>query len=150
MYQPANIKLKKIDCLDDLKFQGMHLHKHAFTEILTAATLTLDANDNGKVILCEVTTVITLPAIGSGEVGPYTLVNYGEEGVVTAGISDVQITVDPATADRITGCDITGLENKDMVNTLATAKKGDLLKLTYGGGIGWSIVEMRGTWTRET
>ena len=146
-HQCADIKPNKIDCLDDLKFQGMHLHKHVFTEILPDATLTLDANDNGKVILCEVTTVITLPAIGSGEMGPYTLVNYGKE---TAGISDVQITVNPNTNDRITGCDITGAENKDMVNTLATAKKGDLLKLTYGGSAGWSVVEMRGTWTRET
>jgi len=145
--QPANMKVKKIDCLDDLKFQGMHLHKHQFTEILPDATLTCDANDNGKVILCEVTTVITLPAIGSSEMGPYTFVNYGEE---TDGISDVQITISPNANDRITGCDITGAENKDMVNTLATAKKGDLLKLAYGGAAGWSVVEMIGTWTRET
>jgi len=145
VHQSANQKVKKIDCLDDLKFQGMHLHKHAFTEILTAATLTLDAEDDGKVILCEVTTVITLPAVGI-TFGPFTLVNYGEE---TDGISDVQISVSPNSNDLINGCDITASDDHDIINTLATAKKGDLITIDYAGTTGWKITRMRGTWARE-
>jgi len=144
--QPANIKPKKIDCLDDLKFQGMHLHKHQFKEILAASTKTLDINDNGKVFLVTVTSVITLPSIGTGALGPYTIVNYGAE---TAGISAAQISMSPAAADRISGCDLVTNENKDVINTLATAKKGDYIKLVYGGANGWSISEMRGVWAIE-
>ena len=146
MDQPSNIKPKRIDCLDSLKFQGMHLHKHQFTEALAAATLLCDINDNGKVFLVSLTSVITLPAIGSGEMGPYTFVNYGDE---TDEISDVQTSVSPNGSDRITGCDLATPENKDVINTLATARRGDYIKIQYGGGNGWSISEMRGTWAIE-
>ena len=145
MDQPANIKPKRIDCLDRLQFQGLHFHKHAFTEILSAA-VTMDADDNGKIILVDTTSIFTLPAVGT-KYGPYTFVNYGVE---TAGISDVEITIAPNSNDRITGCDITGAEDKDMVNTLATAKRGDYITLAYGDGDGWSVVAMGGVWTRET
>ena len=145
-HQSADQKINKVDILDSLQFQGLHLHKKNFTEMLSASTKTLDINDNGKVILVNVTSVITLPAIGSSEMGPYILVNYGVE---TAGISDVQISVSPNSSDRITGCDLATTENKDVINTLATAKRGDYLKIQYGGANGWSIVEMRGTWAIE-
>ena len=145
-HQSADQKVKKIDCLDSLQFQGLHLSKRHFTEILPDATLTLDINDNGKIILCSVTTVITLPAIGSGGLGPYTLVNYGVE---TDKVSDVQITIAPNSADRISGCDISATEDKDIVNTLATARRGDYIKLAWGATAGWTITEMVGTWARE-
>ena len=90
--QCADIKPNKIDCLDSLQFQGLHLSKRHFTEQLAAATLTCDINDNGKIFLCSVTTVITLPAIGSGGLGPYIFVNYGVE---TDNVSAVQISVSP-------------------------------------------------------
>lgn len=143
-YQSANIRMEKIDCLDDLGFQGTHLHKQAFTEILSAAD-TMDAADNGKVILCDTTLVITLPSSAAGY-GPYTFVNYGEE---TDEISDVQISISPNSSDQITGCDISASNNKDIINTLATAKKGDYLKVQYAGANKWAIVGMRGTWARQ-
>ncbi len=147
MFQPANIKPKKIDCLDLLQFQGLHFHKHAFTEIISAA-FTLDINDNGKILLIDTTGIFTLPAVNT-KYGPYTFVNYGEEAAAT-GISDVQITIAPNSNDRMSGCDITALEDKDIVNTLATAKRGDYITLAYGDGDGWSIVAMGGVWTRQT
>lgn len=144
-HQPANIQLEKIDCLDDLGFQGLHLHKNDFTEILSAAD-TMTAADNGKVILCDTTLVITLPTAGADK-GPYTFVNYGEE---TDGISDVQISISPGGSCSITGCDVDAQANKDLINTEATAKKGDYIKLRYAGANTWAIVGMRGTWARET
>lgn len=144
-HQSADQKVKKIDCLDLLQFQGLHLGKRHFTEIVSTA-FTCDAQDNGKVFLCDVTLVITLPAIGSNEMGPYVFVNYGDE---TDKVSDVQISLSPNSSDRITGCDITATENKDLINTLATARRGDYVKLVYGGATGWSIEEMVGTWARE-
>lgn len=146
MHQSADQRINKVDILDSLQFQGLHLSKRHFTQLLTAATLTCDAQDNGKIILCSVTTVITLPAIGSNEMGPYTFVNYGVE---TADVSAVQISVAPNASDRISGCDITASENKAIINTLATARRGDLLRVVYGGANGWSITDMIGTWAIE-
>ncbi len=145
-YQGPDTKLNKLDCLDSLQFQGLHLSKRHFTEILPDATLTCDINDNGKIFLCSITTVITLPAIGTGGLGPYTFVNYGVE---TDKVSDVQISVSPNSADRISGCDISATEDKDLINTLATARRGDYLRVEYGGAAGWAISEMVGTWARE-
>ena len=145
-HQCADLKPKKIDCLDDLQFQGMHLHKHAFKELLIASTKgSIDAEDNGKVFLVEVDCVITLPAIGTGGVGPYTFVNYGKEDKDT-GISDVQISIDPNSSDYIAGCDLTATNDTDLINTAATAKRGDYLVLVYGGANGWNIAAMRGVW----
>lgn len=146
MHQPASSKIKKIDCLESLQYQGLHLSKRHFTEALAAATKTLDINDNGKVFLVNVTSVITLPAIGSGEMGPYIIVNDGTE---TDDVSDVQISVSPNANDRISGCDLATNENKDVINTLATARKGDYIIVQYGGANGWSIAEMVGTWAIE-
>lgn len=152
-YQSANIRMEKIDCLDSLGFQGLHLHKHDFKEILSADD-TMNAADNGKVILCDTTLVITLPSAGAGY-GPYTFVNYGDEHVLTdgidetPGISDVEIFISPNASDQITGCDISASGNKDLINTLETAKRGDYIKIQYAGANKWAIVEMRGTWARE-
>lgn len=149
-HQCADLKPKKIDCLDSLQFQGVHLHKHAFKEILITDTKgSIDAEDNGKVFLVEVDCVITLPSIGSGEMGPYTFVNYGKEDKKT-GISDVQISIAPAAIDWIAGCDLSATVNTALINTAATAKRGDYLVLVYGGADGWSIAEMRGTWALAT
>ena len=145
-HQSADQKVKRIDCLDSLQFQGLHLSKRHFTEIASSA-FTADAQDNGKVFLCDTTLVITLPAIGSNEMGPYTFVNYGVE---TDNVSNVLITLAPNSSDKISGCDITAANDKDLINTLATARRGDYVKLVYGGSDGWSIEEMVGTWARES
>ena len=144
-HQCADIKPNKIDCLDSLQFQGLHLHKHACVEILSAAD-TMDAADDGKFLLIDTTAIITLPAVAAGY-GPYTFVNYGEE---TAGISDVLITISPNASDAIQGGGLTAVNNKDLINTLATAKRGDYVTVIYGGANKWSIVEMAGVWAKQT
>lgn len=144
-HQAADTKLNKLDCLDLLQAQGLNLHKRDFTESLAAATLTVDAEDDGKIFLCSVTTVITLPSVGI-TYGPFTFVNYGTE---TANVSDVQISVSPASGDLINGCDITASDGKDIINTLATARRGDLITIEYAGTTGWKITRMVGTWARE-
>jgi hypothetical protein len=140
-HQSADQKVNKMDVLDSLQFQGLHLHKQQFTEALSAATLTVDAEDNGKVFLVDTTSVITLPSTGAAY-GPFVFVNNGADGTV-------QISIDPAAADKIFGCDMAGVDNKDLINTLATAKKGDYVKIVYGGATGWSIAELRGIWAAE-
>jgi len=143
-HQSADQKVKKIDCLDSLQYQGLHLHKHACVEIVSVAD-TMDAADNGKVFLIDTTSVITLPAVALGY-GPYTFVNYGKE---TAGISDVLITISPNSSDAIQGGGLTAVNDKDIINTLATAKRGDYVTVMYGGANKWSIVAMGGVWAKE-
>ena len=126
--------------------QGEFFHKRAFTEWLHSATLTADVQDDGKIILCAITTVITLPAVASTkpEYGPYTFVNMGQES--SLGISNVQITISPDSGDKIYGPDIAAVDDTDLVNTLATAKRGDLIRLVVANNTGWRVERLIGTW----
>ena len=80
--------------------------------------------------------------VGSNEVG-VKIVNIGAFGTVA-------VTVSPNANDMIEGPDITAADDKDIVNTKATANRGDYIKLEYGDANGWAIIEIKGTWARET
>ena len=98
-----------------LQFSGIFRHRYQFKEEVTD-DITLDAQDNGKLLI--VTTdakTITLPATGAAY-GPYRIMNGGEDG-------DVLITISPNANDRIFGCDMGGDEDHDLLNTKATAKR---------------------------
>ncbi len=104
---------------------------------------TLDEQDTGKIL--EVDTdavVITLPATAVGLF--YHIRNVGADGAVG-------INIDPATADMIKGPDSAGVNDKDWINTKATAKKGDYVKIVGDGltAAGWKVVEQSGTWAAE-
>jgi hypothetical protein len=107
-------------------------------EALDASTKTLDAQDTGKVICCSVTTVVTLPVTATA-LDNVTLLNVGPFGTV-------QISADPAAADKIMGPDIAGADNTDLVNTLATARRGDYVTLKAGHADGYTVFGIRGTW----
>lgn len=106
-----------------------------------SANYTVDATDNGTTIFVDTdAVVITLPAVGG--ISGVTVVNiaaYGQAGV----------SVSPNAADMIEGPGITAADNKDIVNTKATARRGDYIRINDGDANGWSIVAMRGTWARE-
>lgn len=109
-------------------------------ETLAAATKTLDAQDSGKVICCTVTTVVTLPATAVAL--DVTLLCVGPFGTV-------QISADPAAADKIMGPDLPGTDNKDLINTLATARRGDFVSLRSGHADGYIVTGINGTWASE-
>lgn len=117
------------------------------SEAISANTKTLDINDSGKVMYATITTVITLPDIATlSEPGVYyTIVNGGPKD------GAVQITISPDANDAITGCDHGATANKDVVNTLATAKVGDRMELISGdeASVGWFIKSEVGTWADE-
>jgi len=105
------------------------------------ADVTIDATDSGRCFF--VTTdakIITLPAV-EGITG-IRVVNGGAFGTVA-------VTVSPNANDMIEGPGITAADNKDIVNTKATARRGDYIDLEYGDANGWSINKMVGTWARE-
>lgn len=103
---------------------------------------TLDIQDNGKVLFIDTTAVITLPAVATPV--DVTLVNIGAYGTV-------QVSASPGATDQIHAPDIAGVDNKDHINTLATAQRGDLVQLSSGAGDanGWIVRNQIGTWAQE-
>lgn len=110
-------------------------------EALGAATKTLDLEDTGKAIFCTVTTVITLAATAVG--GIYRLVCMGPYGTV-------EVSADPVADDLIIAPDSSGANNKDYVNTLATAQRGDFIELLHGSVDGPVVTNRKGTWLKES
>lgn len=109
-------------------------------EVLSSSTKTLDVEDSGKVFFVTADCVITLPAVATPPLCK----------VVCAGAyGTVQITLDPNANDMIEGPDITAANNKDVVNTKATAKRGDYAVIGGFDADGYILSELRGTWARE-
>lgn len=111
---------------------------------LVAETLsdnkTLDALDSGK--LFQVTTdakVITLPAVAKMD---FWIANAAAYGVSI-------ITIASNASDNIQVRDLTAVDDKDLINTKATANRGDLVHLTGMDATGWVGNQFVGTWTKE-
>lgn len=129
-----------IVAFDALAFQDPYA-EHSVREVLSA-NKTLDAQDSGKLFWIDTdATVTTLPSIADG-LGGVLLVNGGAYGTVAVNAS-------PAALDMILGPDITGADNKDLINTKATARRGDFVKLDLGDADGYVVTAMSGTWARE-
>lgn len=103
---------------------------------------TLDAQDCGKLFWVDTDAkTITLPAIADG-LGGCLIVNGGAFGAVAVNVS-------PAAADMILGPDMAGVDNKDLINTKATARRGDRVKLDLGDADGYVVHDLVGTWAAE-
>jgi len=105
-----------------------------------AEATTLTATQSGYVYKVTTTAVITLPATAAGV--SYTFINDGFDGAV-------QISLSPNASDKIMGMDNAGVDDKDWINTLATAKRGDMVTLIGDGSAGWYIAKQVGTWASE-
>lgn len=106
-----------------------------------SANKTLDIEDNGKVFFVDTdAVVVTLPAVAT----PVNckIVNIGAFGTVALNVS-------PNASDKIQGPDLPGTDNKDLINTKATARRGDFVVLTTGDANGAVVAELRGTWATE-
>lgn len=107
-----------------------------------SANYTLDAEDSGKTIFVDTDAfTLTLPAIATGLDG-VKIVNIGAYGTIA-------VTISPDANDMILGPDITGANDKDLINTKATAQRGDYVVLGGNDADGYSVMEMRGTWARQ-
>jgi len=111
-------------------------------EVLSGATKTVDVEDVNKAFVVTVDCVITLPATASG-LGPMAFVMCGAD-------AGVEISLDPNADDKIMGPDIAGTNNKDLINTKATALQWDYVVIEPDvAGNGWEVTAMRGTWATE-
>jgi len=114
---------------------------HTTVRETVSDNLTLDIEDNGKVLFVDTDAkVITLPAVAT----PVNckIVNIGAYGAVLVAVS-------PNAADMIHGPNLPGTDNKDLLNTKATAKRGDYVVLATGDANGWVVAELRGVWAKE-
>jgi len=106
-------------------------------ETITAATLTTDLNDSGKVLNFTAAAVtVTLHAVAAGE----TL-------TLRVGANPQVLTVSPDAGDGIKGCDATGTDNKDIVFT--NQPVGSYVTLVGGNSTAWVIQSVSGAFSIE-
>jgi hypothetical protein len=105
--------------------------------------------DSGKVFTVATDAlVITLPAAEAGL--KYTFINTGADG-------NNIITISPQSSDAIWGTitlagsvvDLGGTDNKDLINTKASAIKGDSVTL-ISDGTDWFVAASTGIWAAES
>jgi len=124
---------------DALKYQDPHA-EYTVREAISADK-TLDIEDNGKLFYVTADAkIITLPAVAT----PVNcrIVNGGAFGTVAVNVS-------PAAADKIQGPDLPGTDNKDLINTKATARRGDFVQIETGDANGPIVTKLRGVWATE-
>ena len=72
--------------------------------------------------------------------------------VVNGAADGTLMTVSPNAGDKflwdVAGA--AGTDDKDIINTAVTAKKGDYVKLAFGDSSGWIITELGGTWVDQS
>jgi hypothetical protein len=111
-------------------------------ETLTG-TKTFDAQDCGKAFFCTADAdgdALTLPAIADG-LDDCLIVAIGAFGTT-------QIKIDPAAGDNIRAADLAAVDNKDLLLTKATQRRGDSARIFLGDADGYSA-SIKGIWTAE-
>jgi hypothetical protein len=98
--------------------------------------------DSGKTFLSNTKDVVfTLPAIAIGNT--VTFINTGADGMNN-------LTISPAAADGILYAGSL-TDNKDVINTQATSKVGDFIKIASLNSTDfWTVVEAQGVWAKES
>lgn len=124
-----------------ITFSDALIHQYV-TNATKAANHTCTEFDVGKELRCTADAVVfTLPATVLGY--NYTFINWGADG-------DIGFSVSPNANDKIMGVNINpAADDKDLVNTKATAIRGDLIEIEGDGDLGWYVRRMYGTWARE-
>ena len=107
-----------------------------------ATAETLAAADCGKLIWVTADAgVVTLPAVAAALSG-VAIVNGGAFGTVL-------VTVTPNGSDLIRGPGITAEDAKNLLNTKATARRGDMVVIGAVDAAGYTVTELVGTWARQ-
>lgn len=108
-----------------------------------AGTKTFDAQDCGKAFFVTAAgdgDALTLPAIADG-LDDILIVAIDAFGTT-------QVKIDPAAADSIRAADLAAVDNKDLLLTKATQRRGDSARIFLGDADGYSA-SIKGTWTAE-
>jgi len=108
----------------------------------TANYTVVTTTDSGKVFASKTDGVVfTLPSIAIGNT--VTFINTAEDGANA-------LTISPAALDGITYAG-SSTDNKDLINTKTTSKKGDYVTLaSLAGTDAWQVTACRGIWAKES
>lgn len=116
-------------------------------EVITA-NKTLTAEDSGKIFLCATDNVVfTLPATVAGL--KYTIINAGADGAAKISISPAAADAIHGTTNASTNVVLSGVDDKDAINTKATATTGDNMTIVGDGSVGWYVIGCHGIWASE-
>ena len=98
--------------------------------------------DSGKTFLSNTKDVVfTLPAIAIGNV--FTFINTGADG-------QNNLTISPNASDGILYAGSL-TDDKDVINTQATSKVGDFVKIaSLYSTAHWTVLEAQGVWAKES
>ena len=99
--------------------------------------------DSGKTFLSNTKDVVfTLPGIVVGNV--FTFINTGADG-------QNNLTISPVSIDGILYLGSL-TDNKDLINTQATSKVGDYVKIQAMNGdvTAWQVTDVQGVWAKES
>jgi hypothetical protein len=110
---------------------------------LAAATQALTAAQSGEKFVGAVDAVFTLPAADATTVGVWY---EFETGALSGGTG---LSISPAAADHIRGNGLTSVDNKDLINSGASDRLGDSVRIYCDGVDGWVIDAIIGTWAKE-
>lgn len=111
-----------------------------YTAETVSANKTLDEEDTNKVFFVDTDAkTITMPAVLALHCA---IVNAGAFGTV-------EVTISPNANDGIASSVGASTDDKDLINTKATANRGDYAKIEYGDADGWQVTELKGTWAKE-
>lgn len=105
----------------------------AYTVVITT--------DSGKTFVSKTDGIVfTLPAIAVGNT--VTFVNTAADG-------EADLSISPNASDGITYAG-SSTDDKDLINTKATAKTGDFVTLSsMNGTVAWQVTAARGVWAKE-
>lgn len=110
---------------------------------LAAATQALTAAQSGEKFVGAVDAVFTLPAAAAATKGVWY---EFETGALSAGVG---LSISPAAADHIRGNGLTSVDNKDLINSGASDRLGDMVCIYCDGVDGWVIEAIIGTFAKE-
>tara|TARA_R110002167_G_scaffold70512_7_gene199044 strand:- start:425 stop:1192 length:768 start_codon:yes stop_codon:yes gene_type:complete len=124
---------------DALNFRDPYA-EYSVREVVSADK-TLDPQDSGKLFWVDTDArTITLAAVATPTF--CKIVNGGAYGTVA-------VTISPDADDSVEGPDISAANNKDVINTKATARRGDFAVLGFVDADGYAITQLKGIWARE-
>ncbi len=118
---------------------GVNLVGYGFrtSEDITAATLTTDINDSGKVLnFTHAAPTVTLHAVAAGE----TL-------TIRVGANPQTLIIDCAGADKFQGVDLAGADGKYI--KFVNQPIGSFVRLVGGNADGWVVAEVSGALVAE-
>ena len=100
------------------------------------------ATHSGRPVIQTTAAVFTLPAVANLG-SSFWIVNGAPDGTL------MTLAVNASDKFLWDVAGAAGTDDKNAINTAATARKGDYIKVQYGSSDGWIITEMGGTWVDE-